>query len=429
MGNLSLFQPEESKTVLAIYAWWEKMGEAEAPRNYLGASIIGHECDRYLWFSFRQCFREKFEGRMLRLFDTGHREEIRFSEDLRGIGCQVETHDANGKQIGVIALGGHLRGHLDAVALGVPEAPATWHVAEFKTHSSKSFEKLKREGVKASNPQHWTQMQVYMGLTKITRALYLARNKDTDELYSERVHFDATAFKAILARAKRIIEATAAPDRIAGRSDDWRCKFCCHHDLCWGQSKVVAPIEAKTCRTCCHATAITDGDGGWHCERHKKALATGEVNMACDHHLLLPSLVYGSSPVDAGDDWIEFVAEDGTKWRHGRDYWTTEELAKISASMLASHGINAARELFDGKVVAVEPPAGLLDRYPHEDTERLWDGPAADLKDAVAKHVPGGMVITEKEETNDHLAVEYGQQIIVVIYKKDQYAAIWSGKE
>lgn len=429
MGNLSLFQPEETKTVSAIYKWWKKRGESEPQRGYLGASIIGHECDRHLWYTFRQCGREDFDGRMYRLFDRGRREEDTFIAELAGIGCEVKAIDEQGDQFAVSALGGHFSGHMDSVALGVPEAPATWHVCEFKTHSAKSFDKLKREGVQASQPKHWAQMQCYMGLSKITRALYLAVNKDTDELYSERIHFDATGFKAIMARAKRIIEATTAPDRVAGRSDDWRCKFCCHHDLCWGQSKVVVPIEGKTCRTCCHATAITDGDGGWHCERHKKALATGEVDMACDHHLLLPSLVYGSSPVDAGDDWIEFVAEDGTKWRHGRDYWTTEELAKISASMLASHGINAARELFDGKVVAVEPPAGLLDRYPHEDTQRLWDGPAADLKDAVAKHVPAGLVVTSQEEDDEHLAAEYGQQIVVVIYKKDQYAAIWRGKE
>ena len=34
-------------------------------------------------------------------------------------------------------------------------------------------------------------MQIYMSLTGMTRAMYLAVNKDTDELYSERVNADA----------------------------------------------------------------------------------------------------------------------------------------------------------------------------------------------------------------------------------------------
>ena len=51
------------------------------------------------------------------------------------------------------------------MGLGIPEAPKTWHVLEFKTHNSKSFAKLEKEGVQKSNPMHYAQMQVYMGCT------------------------------------------------------------------------------------------------------------------------------------------------------------------------------------------------------------------------------------------------------------------------
>ena len=56
------------------------------------------------------------------------------------------------------------------VALGLLEAPKTWHVVEFKTHSAKSFRELAAKGVAEAKPQHWAQMQVYMHLTGITRA-------------------------------------------------------------------------------------------------------------------------------------------------------------------------------------------------------------------------------------------------------------------
>ena len=431
MGNMTLFRPEETKTVTAIYDWWQAENAKEEARGYLGASIIGHECDRFLWYTFRQCYREKFEGRILRLFNRGHREEDTFIRELEGIGCKVTSTLENGEQIGVYALGGHFSGHLDGAALGVPEAPATWHVVEYKTHSNKSFEKLKREGVQASKPMHYAQMMSYMGLTKLTRALYLAVNKNTDELYSERIHFVPAEFKAIMARAKRIIEATSAPGRLTIRSDHWQCKFCPAQALCWGQSKVVVPIPTKTCRTCCHATPITAGEGQgaiWHCDRHKKDLATGEVKMACPQHLLLPSLVYGAQPFDAGDDWIDFRNDNGTKWRHGAGGWSTEELAKIATDMLASKGLLAAKEIMDGTVVEVRD--SLIDMYPHEDCEKLWDGPANDAAEAVLGIIPTGCAtLTRQEDTKDTNATEYAGQYLLVYYKADAYAALWKGKE
>ena len=47
-------------------------------RWHLGASLIGRECKRYLWYVFRWCLHEKTTGRQQRLFNRGHREEERF---------------------------------------------------------------------------------------------------------------------------------------------------------------------------------------------------------------------------------------------------------------------------------------------------------------------------------------------------------------
>ena len=66
----------------AIYEQYEKREATEKARTYLGASIIGKECSRALWYDFRWASREKFDGRMLRLFQTGHLAEGRFVNDL-----------------------------------------------------------------------------------------------------------------------------------------------------------------------------------------------------------------------------------------------------------------------------------------------------------------------------------------------------------
>ena len=85
-------------TSQAITAWYE--AKPQDFRDHLGASLIGHSCNRYLWLTFRWAVMPKFEGRMLRLFNTGNREEIRIAEELRGIGVELYT-DEDGKQITV----------------------------------------------------------------------------------------------------------------------------------------------------------------------------------------------------------------------------------------------------------------------------------------------------------------------------------------
>ncbi len=135
--------PTESKTVEAIYKLHERTDEK--PRPYLGGSQIGESCERRLWYSFRWVFPEEFEGRILRLFETGHREEARVIAELRAIGCEVLTEDPKtGKQYRYSHLGGHFSGGLDGVIKGLPDAPKTWHLGEIKTHNARSYKDLER---------------------------------------------------------------------------------------------------------------------------------------------------------------------------------------------------------------------------------------------------------------------------------------------
>ena len=156
---------------------------------------------------------------MLRLFETGKREEDRLVRDLRRTGATVlDTDPETGRQWQVTALGGHFGGSLDAVAIGLLEAPKTWHVVEFKTHSAKSFATLKKDGVERAKPRHWAQMQVYMHLAGITRAMYVAVCKDTDEIHIERIHADRGEGERLVARASRVINAPCAAGADLGGS-------------------------------------------------------------------------------------------------------------------------------------------------------------------------------------------------------------------
>ncbi|HMQ92665.1 MAG TPA: PD-(D/E)XK nuclease family protein [Amaricoccus sp.] len=275
-------------------------------RPHLGASQIGKSCERALWYDFRWTTPARFPGRILRLFETGQLEEARLVRNLRRIGATVlELDPETGRQWRVEAHGGHFGGSLDAVALGLIEAPKTWHVLEFKTHSAKSFRELVAKGVADAKPQHWAQMQVYMHLTGLTRAMYLAVCKDTDDVYVERVRADTDAAERLLAKADRVIHATRPPVRISEDPTWFECRFCDHHDLCHGEA-----AAAVSCRSCLHSTPV---EGGWRCARWDQGLDVETQRQACAQHLFIPDLVPGEV-VDAGDDHVVYRMRDGRTW-------------------------------------------------------------------------------------------------------------------
>lgn len=442
--DLSRFIQTESETVKQIFDWHKKMGDAEDSRGYLGASSIGHECERYLWYSFRHCGKEAFDGRMYRLFETGNLEEARFVRELRAIGCTVHETDERGEQWAVHDLGGHFSGHMDGVALGIPEAPQTWHVLEFKTHNGKSFAKLVKEGVKKSKPQHYAQMMTYMGKTGMTRALYLGKNKDTDELYGERIRYDAEEFAQYRSKAKRIITGCMPPERCAARPDDFRCKFCSMSDLCWGSWSSAVTLPGKGCRTCCHSTPeIDEGEtwARWSCAKHKRDLSTADQDKACEYHLLIPGFVTFAEPVDSSPEWIEFKnAKDGAVWRHGNGdgTWSTEELIGTPGPLTGNKAIQTAKEVMGGTVVGFEvQELTLIERYSPSDSRLVWEGEPSKIEEGIlqlglsdvflsdgSQNEPTGRQIDEKVN-----AFEYQNKYLLVIYVADNYAAIWEGLE
>lgn len=279
-------QPDTTSTVAQVYAWWQKR-EAGGHRPHLGASVIGHACSRYLWLLFRWAGREQFDGRMLRLFEAGRQFEPRMVAELRGIGVEVSETDEFGGQHRVSDIGGHFGGSMDGAALGLPEAPKTWHVLEFKTHSRKSFDELVKKRVREAKPQHWAQMQVYMGLTGMDRAMYLAENKDTSEIYAERVEFDLAEFTRLRERARSIIEDSTPPARLSEDPAWYECKWCPFHGHCHGQT---AP--EVNCRTCAHSTPVLAGEGGeWRCELQGVPLDPFTQAEGCNGHRFIPILL------------------------------------------------------------------------------------------------------------------------------------------
>jgi hypothetical protein len=255
--------------------------KAEKPRGHMGCSLLGHPCERWLWLSFRWAVIEKFEGRILRLFRRGQMEEATIINDLRAIGIEIDNSQSR------VNFGSHVSGSLDGIIeAGVPEAPKKRHVAEFKTHSKKSFDDVAKNGVEKSKPLHFIQMQTYMHGTGIDRALYVAICKDDDRIYTERVRYDREVAEKAIARGQRIALANRVPPPISTDPTWFQCRFCPAHSFC---HKGELPKHIN-CRTCAHATPMADST--WRCERHGgDAIPETFQHDGCDDHVIHPDLV------------------------------------------------------------------------------------------------------------------------------------------
>ena len=281
--------PETSKIPSLIYEEYEK--HRDYPRAHLGASLIGHKCARFLWLSFHWALPwDMHSGRVLRLFERGQREEEVIVRNLRAIG--VEIHHTCLDRDGQVRVdfGNHVAGSVDGIIeKGVPEAPKARHIAEFKTHSLKSFRDLQKNGVRESKWMHWCQMQVYMLGTGIDRALYVAVCKDNDEMYAERVRFDVEWAQRIVDRAHRIVSSEEIPPRISKDPSWFECKMCPAHEFC----HVTHMCKIFNCRTCGWASCLPDGR--WMCEHVSKFYLTYEEQLdldgPCVYHALSPNLV------------------------------------------------------------------------------------------------------------------------------------------
>lgn len=251
-------------------------------RNHLGASVIGKECNRLLWYIFHWYVRVQHRGQMLRLFDRGHLEEHRFAHMLRRAGVLVETRDpVTNKQFRVSAHEGHFGGSLDAKLRGVPDWPDPWLLGEFKTYNKKRFKELKEKGVRVASPDHFVQMQVYMHFEQLPGALYLAVCKDDDELHAEMVEYQREVAEQYIERALRIILAPNPPPRVNESPSWYLCKFCDYYHAChYG-----APA-AVNCRTCVNARP---GPGAtWVCTRYNVSLTTEQQKVGCMDHTPYP---------------------------------------------------------------------------------------------------------------------------------------------
>ena len=268
-------------TIEKIYGTYQ---QGDYRRDHLGASVIGTECERSLWLTFRWASKPNFSQRMLRLFETGTREEARILENLNNAGIEVYSSDPEtGKQIHYETYGGHYAGNLDAIAHGFEESKV-WHVVECKTANTKSFKELCKNGVERSKFEHFCQMQQYMKWAGLERAYYLCVCKETDEIYGERIKFSPEVVKRLEGKAHRAIFSDNMLHTITDIATDFRCRYCPHLEVCH-----MKRLPEVSCRTCAYADPLEEG--GWYCGKDETKINRQKQRDACMHHIFIPDFV------------------------------------------------------------------------------------------------------------------------------------------
>jgi hypothetical protein len=209
--------------------------------------MLGRKCARQIWYGFRWWSTGRHTGRILRLFNRGHREEEHAVENLRKMGAIVEDRDpVTGAQTKFSTSWGLIGGERDGKVSNLEEFGLLGKgLLEIKTHGQKSFNQLEAKGLLMHKPEHFIQMQMYMGWSNLAWGLYYAVCKDNDALHLAVVPFRQTMFDQYMDRAEKIIEADTPPARLTEDPTWYECKFCdfkrhCHE----------GHAPDKNCRTC-----------------------------------------------------------------------------------------------------------------------------------------------------------------------------------
>ena len=279
-------------------------------------SQVINGCDRALWYAFRWgAALEKPEGQRQRRFATGERYEQVMLDELRMIGCDVwQIDETTGTQFRVELADGHIRGKVDGVACGLPEAPATPHVVECKSANDKSFKAITKGPIRETKPEHYAQLQLYLHGLGLTRGLYMLANKNDDSRHVERVEYDPAFCLAIIARIERIVGADAPPARLHEDPDKKgavECMFCPARAICHEGA-----FPRQNCRTCIEAEP--QAGPRWTCRLRDCVLSYRDQQAGCPDHRFLPALVPGTQvDADPSSRTVTYQMADGSAWVDG----------------------------------------------------------------------------------------------------------------
>ncbi len=202
-----------------------KIHESEK-RDYIGASLIGSDCYRKIWYEYNKYEGDTLTNKTLRTFEIGKAVENKIKYWMIKSGfCFAETEPLKDSELT------YFQGNVDGIWL---KKDGDMAIIEIKTANSSSFNQFVKNGLIQWNSAYYDQVQAYMGMSGIHEAYVIVFNKDNSELHDERVDFNEERYEELKEKAKFIHDSEIPPPKISGNPAWYACKMCKFHKQCHG---------------------------------------------------------------------------------------------------------------------------------------------------------------------------------------------------
>lgn len=195
-------------------------------RAYVGASMIGHACERYIYLNLIGQEGLPFTAKQLRTFEIGKQLEKMILNYIEQAGFKLKPVRYNHCQDELIS---DFKGTCDGI---LQLSDTSDCILELKTAKNAEFQKFVNQGLKIWNQQYYAQCHAYMGMKNINRCLFVVINKDSSEWYSEWIEFDEILYTELQAKAVHILNQTEIPPKINENPCYWICQNCKFKDYC-----------------------------------------------------------------------------------------------------------------------------------------------------------------------------------------------------
>ncbi len=187
---------------------------------------VGDDCSRRAWYKRRGVTGGNRSPELFRYIETNRYYRKFVIDILEAIGVKIWDQ---GKSI---AFADHnASSKIDGLALGVKEAPNNVHLLSIRPVKQKQYADIVNKGIPDKDNK---KIQIDMRLMGVNRCLYIAVNRNTDEMHIERVKLDIKFADAQISKAERIIQLKTPPARVGtDKPSWWQCKACPISEECF----------------------------------------------------------------------------------------------------------------------------------------------------------------------------------------------------
>jgi hypothetical protein len=236
------------KRILETY-----LQEKKEPRYYIGASSIGHACDRKIWLQWRGDIQPKdyMESekwlKQQRAFERGIEEEERHILRLEKAGYIISDRQKQFLAAAPIISSNSfatssypyffgLKGHIDGIIIDSQDPKKTKYILEIKSAKENYFKGVinPEKGLEEIYPQYIKQVQLYMHFAEIHQTFVLLINKNDDELHHIILKYNPAEAEGMIEKSNRIASIESLPIGIKNEiKPPYQCKMCEFKGYCY----------------------------------------------------------------------------------------------------------------------------------------------------------------------------------------------------